>query len=51
MNNKSLDELIAEARRECELERLQKKSKRYSDDEVDEIIRLMKNLDDIEEER
>lgn len=48
---KSLDDMIAEARRECEAERLKKKSKRYSDDEVEEVIRLLKNLDGIEEER
>ena len=47
---KSLDELLAEARRECELERLSRKKKRYSDDEVEELIKLMRNLDDIEEE-
>lgn len=46
---KSLDELIAEARRECELEKLAKKKKEYNDDEVNELIRLMRNLDDIEE--
>lgn len=49
MNNKSLDELIAEARKECELERLSNKRKRYGDDEVEELIRLMRDLDDIEE--
>lgn len=48
---KSLDDMIAEARRECEAERLKKKSKKYSDDEVEEVIRLLKNLDGIEEER
>lgn len=48
---KSLDDMITEARRECEAERLKKKSKRYSDDEVEEVMRLLKNLDGIEEER
>ena len=48
---KSLDDMIAEARRECEAERLKTKSKRYSDDEVEELMRLMRDLDDIEEER
>ena len=48
---KSLDDMILEARRECEAERLKKKSKRYSDDEVEELMRLMRDLDDIEEER
>ena len=46
---KSLDDLILEARLECEAERLQKKSKRYSDDEVEELLRLIKSLDNIEE--
>lgn len=48
---KSLDDMILEARLECEAERLKKKSKRYSDDEVEELMRLIKNFDDIEEER
>ena len=46
---KSLDDLIAEARRECEAEKLKKKSKRYSNDEAEELIRLIRELDSIEE--
>ena len=46
---KSLDDLIAEARKECEAEKLKKKSKRYSDDEAKELIRLIRELDSIEE--
>lgn len=46
---KSLDDLIAEARKECEAEKLKKKSKRYSDDEAEELIRLIRELDSIEE--
>lgn len=48
---KSLDELIAEARRECEAEKLAKKKMRYSDDEVEELVRLVSNLNQIEETR
>ena len=46
---KSLDDLILEARKECEAEKLKKKSKRYSDDEAEELIRLIRELDSIEE--
>ena len=48
---KTLDEILAEARRECEADKLKKKKKKYSDDEISELIKLMKNLDNIEEER
>lgn len=48
---KSLDEIIAEARKECELDKLSKNKKRYSDDEAEELIRLIRSLDGIEEER
>lgn len=46
---KSLDDMILEARLECEAEKLKKKSKRYSDDEAEELMRLIRELDSIEE--
>lgn len=46
---KSLDDMILEARKECEAEKLKKKSKRYSDDEAEELMRLIRELDSIEE--
>ena len=46
---KSLDDMILEARLECEVERLKKKSKRYSDDEAEELMRLIRELDSTEE--
>ena len=46
---KSLDDMILEARRECEAERLQKKLKRYSDDEAEELMKIIRELDSIEE--
>ena len=46
---KSLDDMILEARKECEAEKLKKKSKRYSDDEAEELMRLIRELNSIEE--
>ena len=46
---KSLDDMILEARLECEAEKLKKKSQRYSDDEAEELMRLIRELDSIEE--
>ena len=48
---KTLDEILAEARREFEADKLKKKKKKYNDDEISQLIKLMKNLDNIEEER